>query len=104
MCAKLLGFNDVLDVVISAVNFAHALNHRQYLTSSWRKSYTDYKDVLYFQQSQWLSSGKTLKRVLDLRHEIAFYMDSKEKPHEFSNAQWLSNLVFLVDITEKHTI
>jgi len=42
-----------------------------------------------------------LKRVWDLRHEIAFYMDSKEKPHGFSNAQWLSKAAFLVDITEK---
>jgi len=31
-------------------------------------------------------------------------MDSEGKQHEFSNAQWLSKLVFLVDITEKFTI
>jgi len=28
-------------------------------------------------------------------------MDSEGKQHEFSNAQWLSKLVFLLDITEK---
>ena len=28
-------------------------------------------------------------------------MDSKGKPPEYSNAQWLSKLAFLMDITEK---
>jgi len=37
----------------------------------------------------------------DLRQQIAFCMDSEGKQHEFSNAQWLSKLVFMVDITEK---
>ena len=61
----------------------------------------NYKDVLYFSQIRWLSRGKTLKTVWDLRREIAFYTDFKGKAHEFFNAQWLSKLAFLVDITEK---
>ena len=43
-----------------------------------------------------------MKRVWDLK-EIAFYMDSEEKQHEFSNAQWLSKLLFVGNITEKFT-
>jgi len=39
--------------------------------------------------------------VWDLRQEIAFYMDSKEKPHEFSNSKMPSKLAFLLDIIEK---
>jgi len=42
-----------------------------------------------------LAGKKTLKGVWDLRQEIAFYMDSEGKQHEFSNAQCLSKLVFL---------
>ena len=40
-------------------------------------------------------------RVRDLGKGIASYMDSEEKPHEISNAQWLSKLAFLVDTREK---
>ena len=57
----------------------------------------NYKDVLCFEENFWLTRGKILKRVWDLRQESAFYMDSEGKQHEFSNAHWLSKLVFLVD-------
>ena len=59
LCAKALGFNDVMDAVISAVNFirAHALNHRQF-NKLMEKIDANYKDVLYFSQIRWLSKGK----------------------------------------------
>ena len=76
MCAKALGFCDLMDDVISAVNFirARAVNHRQF-NQLMEEIEANYKDVLYFSQIRWLSRGKTLKRVWDLRREIAFYMD-----------------------------
>ena len=61
----------------------------------------NYKDIFYFYQNCWLSRWKTLKRVWDPRQGSAFYMESEGKQHGFSNTQWLSKLVFLVDVTEK---
>jgi len=37
----------------------------------------------------------------DLRGETAFSMDSEGKSDDFSNAQWLPKLAFLIDIINK---
>ena len=36
-----------------------------------------------------------------MSQETVFYIDSEEKQHEFSNAQWVSKLAFMVNIIEK---
>ena len=80
MSAKALGFNDLMNAVISAVNFirARALNHRQF-NRFMKEIDANYKDVLYFSQIRLLSRGKTLKRVWDSKLEIEFYIDSKRE-------------------------
>ena len=46
------------------------------------------------------AEGKMLKRVFDLRKEIAECMRSKDKAvPDFTNEAWLSDLGFLTDIT-----
>ena len=51
MCAKALGFNDVMDAIISAVKLicARALYHRQF-NQLMEEIDANYKDVLYFSQ------------------------------------------------------
>jgi len=48
-----------------------------------------------------LSRGKILMGMWDLRGETAFSMDSEGKSDDFSNAQWLPKLAFLIDIINK---
>ncbi|CAM1299181.1 GTF2IRD2B (predicted) [Pycnogonum litorale] len=103
LCTKVIGFQEIMAKIISTVNFirARALNHRQF-KELLEELAANYKDVLYFSQVRWLSRGRTLKRVWELREEIAQFMESKGRPLlEFSDEQWLCDFAFLVDITEK---
>ncbi len=102
LCAKVLGFKEVMKAIISDVNFirAHSLNHRQF------KQLLDdldanYKDVIYFSQVRWLSQGRTLERVWQLRREISMFFDMKGRVHKFGDSAWLSDFAFLTDITAK---
>lgn len=99
--AKTVNIQDVMSIVVKTVNFikSRGLNHRQF-QEFLKETNAEYGDVIYFCDVRWLSRGKMLKRVFDLRKEIAAFMESKDKavPH-FTNEAWLSDLGFLTDIT-----
>lgn len=101
LCAKSVNIKDVMSIVVKTVNFikSRGLNHRQF-QEFLKKTNAEYGDVTYFCDVRWLSRGKMLKRVFDLRKEIADFMQSKDKavPH-FSDEEWLADLGFLTDIT-----
>lgn len=101
LCAKELKMDHVMTVVVKTVNFirARGLNHRQF-KEFLSDIETEYTDVIYFSEVRWLSRGKVLHRFYCLREEIKVFMEMKEKPiPELSNANWLLDLAFLVDIT-----
>lgn len=101
LCAKNVGFKDVMKDVIKVVNFirSHALNHREF-KSLLADVDAEYGDIPYFTEVRWLSRGKVLRRVFDLRAEIAEFMKRKGKPvKQFENEEWMSDLAFLADIT-----
>lgn len=103
LCSKTLGFKDVMSKVIDNVNYirAHALNHRQF-KELLQELDANYGDVLYFSAVRWLSRGRTLKRFFELKDELAMFLGMKGQPvGHFSDSQWLDDLAFLVDITEK---
>ena len=90
-------------MVIGNVNYirAHALNHRQF-KELLQELDANYGDVLYFSAVRWLSRGRTLKRFFELKDELAMFLGMKGQPvGHFSDSQWLDDLAFLVDITEK---
>lgn len=104
LCAKSISMEHVMKVVIKVVNFlrAGALNHRQF-----REFLSDmesqYDDVIYFTQVRWLSAGKMLKRVYDLHQEIIMFLHSRNESQlaaHFENSEWVSDLCFLVDMTQ----
>lgn len=92
-----------MSIVVKTVNFikSRGLNHRQF-QEFLKKINAEYGDITYFCDVRWLSRGKMLKRVFDLRKEIADFMQSKDKavPH-FSDEEWLADLGFLTDITSQ---
>jgi len=101
LCAKELKMDHVMTVVVKTVNFirARGLNHRQF-KEFLHEMETEYCDVIYFSEVRWLSRGKVLHRFYHLREEIKLFMVMKEKPvPELSDANWLLDLAFLVDIT-----
>lgn len=101
LCAKSVGFKDVMKDVIKIVNFirSHALNHREF-QALLVDTDAGYGDVPYYTKVRWLSRGKVLRRVFDLRKEIVEFMESKGKSVKFfDNAEWVTDLAFLTDIT-----
>ena len=79
---------------------ARGLNHRQFI-GLLEDVNADYHDVLYHSNVRWLSLGKMLKQVWDLKDEIILFLDMKNKSVDFVELKkpgWLLDLAFAVDI------
>ena len=99
--AKTLGLENVMKLIVDAVNFIRAkeINHREF-KHVLKELDSEYGDVLYFTAVRWLSRGAVLKRVWMLCDEISCFMEEKgNKVPEFQNPAWLCDFAFLVDIT-----
>lgn len=101
LCAKNISLKNVMSDVVKSVNFirAHGLNHREF-QEFLDEVGAEYRDVPYFTEVRWLSRGKVLKRVFDLKDEIKRFMEMKGKQVEFfDNTIWMSDFAFLTDIS-----
>lgn len=103
LCARTIHMEHVMKAVIKVINFlrSRGLTHRQFREFLLQLD-TQYGDVLYFTQVRWLSAGKMLKRVYDLRKEIIIFLKSRDENlvADFENNEWVCDLSFLVDITQ----
>ena len=62
----------------------------------------EYGDLLLHTEIRWLSRGRILKRFLALLGEIKEFMQSREEDTSLlDNTEWLLDLAFLTDVTEK---
>ena len=96
LCKSVLDMKHVVDPVVKIVNFirARGLNHRQFITLL-EDCGSDHSDVLYHIAVRWLSLGKVLRRVWDLKTEILLFLEMKEKDTEYpqlGKSEWLSDL------------
>lgn len=98
---SVLKINHIIDVVTNIVNFirARALNHRQFVALLVEHE-TEHGDIGYHTAVRWLNLGKVLKRVWDLKAEIREFCEKKgEDIPELSDADWMADLAFAVDVT-----
>ena len=101
LCKSVLKINQVIDVVTKIVNFirARALNHRQFI-ALLEEHETEHRDIGYHTAIRWLSLGKVLKRVWDLKAEIREFCEKKGKDFpELSDEDWMADFAFAVDVT-----
>ncbi|XP_057660718.1 general transcription factor II-I repeat domain-containing protein 2-like [Diorhabda carinulata] len=97
LCSKSIRLHNVMNVVVKTINFirSRGLNHRQLKTFLDEIS-AEYNDVTYYCEVRWMSKAKMLKRIYELRNEIADFMKIKDKPlSELSDPKW----IFLVELT-----
>ena len=59
------------------------LNHRQF-RDFLQGIDSDYSDVRYYTNARWLSLGSVLKRVWELKEEIAMFFEMKNIVCDFS--------------------
>ncbi|XP_068598240.1 general transcription factor II-I repeat domain-containing protein 2A-like [Brachionichthys hirsutus] len=102
LCKSVLQLNHVVDPVVKLVNFirARGLNHRQFVTIL-EETDADHQDLLYHCRVRWLSLGKVLKRVWELKEEISSFLELMGKSEEYpelSDVNWLCDFAFAVDI------
>ena len=104
LCKKVLDMKHVVDPVVKVVNFirVRGLNHRQFITLL-EDCDSDHSGVPYHTAVRWLSLGKVLRRVWDLKMQILLFLEMKGKDKDFpqfKQTEWLSNLAFAVDLFE----
>ena len=65
----------------------------------------DFTDVLYHTNVRWLSMGRVLNRVWDLKAEIIMFLNMNEIVCDFSREmerdEWVCDFAFAVDIMQK---
>ncbi|XP_078495376.1 general transcription factor II-I repeat domain-containing protein 2A-like [Ciona intestinalis] len=98
LCKSVLNMKHVVDPVVKVVNFirARGLNHRQFI-KLLEDCDSEHSDVLYHTAVRWLSLGKVLRRVWDLKKEILLFLEIKGKDAEhpqLRNSEWLADMAF----------
>ena len=83
---------------------ARGLNHRQFKTFL-EDLESEHWDVLSHSRVRWLSLGKVLRRVWELREEIVMFLEIKSIQCDFCtnivDEEWRLDFKFAIDITEK---
>ncbi|CAI9725739.1 transcription factor II-I repeat domain-containing 2-like [Octopus vulgaris] len=106
LCKSSLKLKHVIEPVVRAVNLIRSrrLKHRQF-RSFLEDVEADFTDVLYYTNVRWLSIGKVLKRVWDLKAEILMFLKMQDISCDFLNEmgsdEWVCDFAFAVDINQK---
>ena len=90
--------------VIEVVNFTKAcpLQSRLFMQLCQEMD-SKFKCLLFHTQVRWLSRGKIVKRVCQLKAEICSFLDTEKKDFEFSEHDelWWLRVQFIADLFEK---
>ena len=56
--------------------------------------------LLYYTEIRWLSRGQVLKRLMELRKKVSFFLREKQNPLsvQFDREDFLYGLAYLADI------
>ena len=75
LCAQVLDMSHVMKVVVETVSAVknNFLKHRQF-QQYLQELESDYGDLLYYTKIRWLSRGKCLERLWNLKDEIKHFM------------------------------
>jgi hypothetical protein len=96
--------HSVLQEALKVVNFVKArqLNSRLY-AALCEEMQTDHKSLLLHSEVRWISRGKVLKRLVELKEEVRRFLQDLGSPlyQHFLDKKWLAVLSYLSDIFDK---
>lgn len=96
--------SEVMSQAVKIINFfkSSALNSRLFEKLCERME-SDHIQLLYFSEIRWLSRGKALNRLVELRHEVAEFLREKKSPlaEHLCDASFVSVLAYMADIFNK---
>lgn len=96
--------SDVMDDAVKIINFIQSqpLNHRLFETLC-HESGTEHEQLLLHTDVRWLSRGKTLLRLYELRSEVFVFLTEHLYPLAvvFEDAKWVGRLAYLADVFTK---
>ncbi|XP_068603631.1 general transcription factor II-I repeat domain-containing protein 2B-like [Brachionichthys hirsutus] len=101
LCTSVLSMNHVIEVVTRVVDVirAQGFNHKQ-LAALLKEDESRQGGADDRANVRWLGRGRALKSFWDLRAEIQEFCKKKGKNvPEFSDADWMADLAFAVDVT-----
>ncbi|XP_038162410.1 SCAN domain-containing protein 3-like [Cyprinodon tularosa] len=97
-------FHDVLNDSIKVINFikSRPINKRLF-RSLCENTGAEHTELLLHTEVRWLSRGKVLNRLFELRAEVHTFLTKHGSPHAtlFQNTDWLAKLCYLADIFRK---
>ena len=103
LASKELGedLHDVLNTAVKMINFikASALNTRLFQALCAEMG-SEHEHLLLHTEVRWLSRGKVLQRLLELREEVNTFLISKNSAlaEKFDDPHWVAKLSYLVDM------
>ncbi|GFW88418.1 zinc finger MYM-type protein 6 [Trichonephila clavipes] len=101
------GLNIVLMIVVTVVNYIKMRPLKSRIFSELCKDMgAVHSSLLFYCEARWLSRGKFLQRVYELRNEITIFLEEENLPEaeKFRDGLFLMKLSYLVDIFEKLNI
>ncbi|XP_061450843.1 general transcription factor II-I repeat domain-containing protein 2-like isoform X2 [Rhineura floridana] len=106
LCAKVLRFKHIMDVVKKIVNSIRAVSSKHRLYKALLEDVdAEHNDLLLHSEGRWLSKGKVLARFLNLIEEIKEFFRSKDQyVEQLDDKFWLVDLAFLADLMQKLNI
>lgn len=94
----------VLDDAVKVINFIQSrpMNHRLF-QNLCHDSGSDHEQLLLHTDVRWLSRGKTLRRLFELRSEVFVFLTEHLHPMAavFEDAEWVARLAYLTDVFTK---
>ncbi|XP_053221557.1 zinc finger BED domain-containing protein 5-like isoform X1 [Podarcis raffonei] len=106
LCAKVLRFKHIMDVVKKIINSIRAVSSKHRLYKALLEDVdAEHNDLLLHTEGRWLSKGKVLARFLNLIEEIKEFFRSKDQyVEQLDDRFWLMDLAFLADLMQKLNI
>ena len=104
LCKKVLDTKHVVDPVVNIINVikARSLNRKQFITLL-EDCDSDHSGIPYYTGVHWLTVGKVMRRIWDLKTEILLFLKMKMKDKDYpqlKQSELLSDLAFAVDLFE----